>query len=313
MKVKLKRYTKNPILSPLYWWERKGVFNPAVIQHNSRILMLYRAQGEDGISRFGLAKSIDGKKFERVSKFPILEADLNDEFSRIGIEDPRISKIDDTYFITYTSASVYPVTKESLDNSLSSQIPWRIRVGLITTKDWVNFKRHGIILKNIDTKNACFFPQKFYNKFALIHRVHHHIHISFSKNFTNFNKGEVLMLPDNQDWQEQKIGICSSPISFYGNWLSTFHGVDKIKKYSIGFVYFDRKNPKNILYRSNEPILSPQEPYEKHGFVNNVVFATGLMEKGDNLMVYYGAADYVICLAEIDSGELKKEIIKEVE
>ena len=307
MQIKLKRYVKNPILEPLYWWEGQGVFNPAITEYKGEILMLYRAQGNDGISRFGLTKSSNGKIFKRVSKFPILEGELDNPLTRMGIEDPRITKIDDTYYITYICASVYSSFEKSHYKD-GRKIPWRIRVGLTTTRDWSTFRGHGVILPDLDTKNATLLPGKFEGQYQLMHRYKHHLYLSRSSKIDKFDQGQAIMFSDSSDWQELKIGLGSAPIDFGIGWLSTFHGVSRDLVYRAGFMLFDKTDPSKILYRSKEPVLSPVQGYERKGFVDNIVFPSGMIIVKDEIFVYYGAGDRVVGLATIDAEQLRNHI-----
>lgn len=305
--IKAIRYKNNPILKPYYWWESNGVFNPAITEYNNNFYMLYRGQGDDGVSRLGLAISKDGIKFKRTSKYPIIDVDTSNKYSNNGLEDPRIAKIDDTYYITHTLASECP---EGSDEAYCGPDGnrWIIRIGLTTTTDWKTFNYRGIILKDLNSKNATFFPSKFNDEYALLHRVDKHINLSFSKDFTNFEKGRSVMVSDSVDWQELRIGICSAPIDLNIGWLSTFHGVDKNRKYRLGLVLFDKNNPRKILYRSYEPIMSPYEEYERSGTVKDVIFGTGMIKKSETIYIYYGAADTVIGVATIDANLLEEEL-----
>src|SRR4030042_1164510 len=98
--MKLKRYEGNPIISPSKnWWEINAVFNAGATIYDGKIVLLYRAIGGDNLSRFGLAVSRDGANFERFED-PVVEAELTNQYERLGIEDPRIVRIDDIYYIT---------------------------------------------------------------------------------------------------------------------------------------------------------------------------------------------------------------------
>lgn len=311
MNIKLNRYKNNPILERDYWWETMGVFNPAVIYSEGKWHMIYRALGGDRSSRFGYATSLDGVKWKKTSKYPVVDVDLDNPQERSGIEDPRIVKINNTFYITYIAASIFDA-KEKAHISDANDTPWHVRVNLISTQDFKTFVRHGNILPDIDSKNATLFPEKISGKYGLLHRIKTDIYISFSQDIEKFTSGSLLMVRDASYWQSEKIGICSPPIKIKQGWLSIFHGVSKDKIYRAGFVVLDFDNPKKIIYRSKDPILSPYLSYERSGLVSNVVFPTGLVSHEGTLFIYYGAADQVIALAQIELEELENFIDREV-
>ena len=107
-----------------------------------------------------------------------------------------------------------------------------------------------------------------------------------------------------QDWEELKIGSGPPPIKTEHGWLLIYHGVNKDLVYSAGAVILDLKNPFKVISRTKEPILQPEEPYERIGDVNNVVFPTGACIMDGKLFVYYGAADKVCCLATAELENL---------
>ena len=137
--IKLTRYKNNPILKPTEnWWETTNVFNAAATIYGQYIFLLYRAKGNDSISRFGLAASRDGFHFERHSQ-PTFEGSLINPYERLGVEDPRITKIGETYYIFYTGASLYPAEEMEKEKPkapyLSKLAPRWTRNLLIKTTD----------------------------------------------------------------------------------------------------------------------------------------------------------------------------------
>src|SRR3989338_45523 len=191
----LLRFAKNPILKPAdTWWESNAVYNAAAVEFQNKILLLYRAQGPDWISRFGLAESLDGFHFKRLSNLPVVEPDINDPYARLGVEDPRITQIQDTYYITYTSASVYPATyanKFIPNRSLFKEgVPWRIRIGMLETADFVKYDKLGFLSLSVDAKDAVLLPEKINGNFALLYRILTNMVISYSPNLVNWTEPE---------------------------------------------------------------------------------------------------------------------------
>ncbi len=308
--MELKRYPKNPILIPTKnWWEEYLVFNPAATIFKDKILLLYRSQGRDRISRFGLAKSSNGSNFIR-DDTPILEGEENNKYERLGIEDPRITKIGDTYFIVYTATSVYPAdqSKKRLAPSLSSEVPWRVRVSLTTTLDFKTFTRLGVLLPDLDTKDGCLFPEKINGKFLLIHRIYPNMYLTTSLDLKNWTNHQVLAVTRKGTWDSERIGVGPPPIKTAKGWLLIYHGVDNQKIYRLGLMILDLNNPNKVLYRSSKPIFEPQETYEKEGYVKNVVFSCGAVQKNRELFIYYGGADKVIGLATVSIREVLNTI-----
>src|SRR3989344_5947907 len=226
--VKLTRAKENPILTPSNLsWENRLVFNPGAVVSKDIVYLLYRARGKnESTSRFGLSTSHDGIHFERREK-PVYFA-REEKFRKLGVEDPRIVKINDMFFITFTIVSENPQGK--INPNWPELINMVAHIAMISTKDFRSFHEHGIILPYIVGKNASLFPKKI--------------------------NGEY--------W----------------------------------FLY--RNDPTKILYRSPEPIFEPETDYETFGFVPNVVFTCGAIEKGGIYYVYYGAADRVIGVATVE-------------
>jgi beta-1,2-mannobiose phosphorylase / 1,2-beta-oligomannan phosphorylase len=281
------------------WWEARGIFNPGVTQYEGKTYMLYRAVGRDNISRLGLAISADGESFERLD-LPTIEGRELDPSERLGIEDPRIVKIDRDYYITYVAASVYPAGHSSpFASSLNTPgVPWRVRVAALRTRDFRNFERLGTVIPDLDTKDPALFNRKIQGKYWLLHRVVPSIFVSVSTNLKRWSGGYEL-LRSQESWEEVKIGAGAPPLETDRGWLLFYHGVDRHLTYRVGAALLDRENPAFVLKRTKQPLLSPIEPWEKHGHINNVVFVTGLVERQGTLYLYYGGGDKVIGLAKL--------------
>lgn len=304
--MKLTRFSKNPIISPsLNWWEVSATLNPSATIYEGKVVLLYRAIGGDSFSRFGLAVSEDGYNFQRFSD-PIFEADINNPFERLGVEDPRITKIDDTYHICYTAPSVYPAQSyrtKQFAPSLSHPAPWRVRPSLITTKDFKIFERCGFLL-DIDSKDSALFPEKINGRFCLLHRPYPNLYITFSDDLKSWTDQKVFIQPREGFWDCERVGVGAAPIKTEKGWLLFYHGTNQNQEYMLGILLLDYLDPTKILYRSPEPILKPEESYEKVGLTPNVVFTCGAVEKDGKYFVYYGAADKVIGLATIEKNEI---------
>lgn len=202
-----------------------------------------------------------------------------------GIEDPRITKIGSTYHITYVAVS-----------------PHGIATGLLSTTDFATFRRHGLIFCP-ENKDVVIFPEKVMGEYIALHRPSGSI---------NFQPPEIWLArsPDLIHWgtharllggeldgMADRIGGGTPPIRTREGWLMIYHQSVKTKHSDVAGIYsgysmlLDLDNPTMILGRSREPVMTPTEPFEKEGFLGGVVFPTGIVERDDELLIYYGAAD----------------------
>jgi len=302
--ISLTRAKENPILTPSDLpWENMLVFNPGAIVHKKQIYLLYRAQGKDDpFSRLGIAKSTDGIHFTR-SQDPLYYGGSHTSDS-LGIEDARVVKIGDTYFITYTAVSE---NKGANINPLwNQQIAKKAQIALSTTQDFKNFLNYDVIIPESEGKNASLFPKKSNTgEFWLLYRIG-----GGQTFFANSPKlsywPETYPLFDKRPgfWDSVRVGIGAPPIETEKGWLLIYHGIDEKNIYRLGVIFLDLYDPRKILYRSPFPIFEPQADYEKYGYVPNVVFTCGVIEKDDMYYVYYGGADEVIGLATIKKREI---------
>ena len=302
--MELERFEGNPVLSPTQnWWENRAVFNCAAARSNGRVHILYRAIGDDGVSRFGHATSTDGLGVVERKDDPAYES-IGDELEKLGVEDPRVTRIGDTYYITYTGVSLYPCCESN--PSLFNSIQWRCRVGLLSTKDFKKFEKHGCILPNMDNKDAVLFPEKIGGKYVMLHRTFPNIWMAYSDDLMTWYDHKTLMRVQPGSWDCNRIGAGAPPIKTEYGWLNFYHGVDHRRNYRLGILLLDLEDPSKIVGRSVEPILSPKEIYEKVGIVPNVVFTCGAVEMDGHYFVYYGGADRVIGVATMDRSDLKR-------
>jgi len=293
------RSPNEPIIIPradnLHWWERNGIFNAGATEYKDQIILLYRAYDDDRISRLGLANSRDGIHF-KLYDHPIIDTDPTDEFERIGIEDPRITKIDDTYYVVHTSGS-YKKIGEVSDTGPGDYKPWRVRIGMHSTKDFKSFIHHGVILPNIPAKNASLLPKKIDGSFAMYYREFTDkgeiLKLSFTKDFSSWFGTKMISWPATDDWTNLKFGLGSQPIIIPQGFLVVSHGVDENSIYRLGLMLFDIEDPSRLLWHTG-PILEPETPYEKEGYVPNVVYTCGAVICGEELWIYYGGADRVM-------------------
>lgn len=245
------------------------------------------------ISHLRIATSKDGINL-KISDTPTIVPD--NIFEEYGIEDPRITKLNfnnkTIYLITYTSVSRYGIT-----------------VSLMETEDFVNFKRHGVILPP-DNKDVTIFPDKINGFYYMLHRPMKSsfyppsIWISKSTNYRYWGNHKFLIGPRKNFFDSSRIGGGDTPVLIDEGWITIYHGVDNKGKYHLGALLLDKNNPEIVLKRSKIPILSPETDYEKNGFYGNVVFTCGSIKKEDIFIIYYGAADETLCAAKITKDEI---------
>lgn len=316
--------------------------------------MLYRAIGEyqNYISRFGLATSTDGFNFKRVNKKPMFAPER--AYDRWGTEDPRITEIDDTIYIAYAAISQPIMKYGKLSGRLAKRPPlislpaeaFTAAVGLLSTKDFKSFKRHGVISpRNSDNKDVVLFPEKIGGKYVMLHRPHRwckrwfenpfadtisldlpcptsklpelpSIWIAYSYDLKKWFGHKVLIESSHE--MDEKIGAGSPPIKIKDGWLLIYHHVEKNAKrgqkgkliYTAKMALLNLKNPAKVIAKVPHNILAPEKPYERKGNVDNVVFPTGRFIKDGRLFVYYGAADKYCALATGDMRDITRELRK---
>jgi len=338
--IKLIRYKGNPILSPnpLNKWESKAVFNPGAVLKDGKIFFLYRAIGEYDtyISRIGLAVSEDGFNFERKSKRPLIKPAAG--YDKWACEDPRITKIGDTFYITYVALSQR--VREGGKPTYEVIHSFNVQTALLTTKDFVHFKRHGIITpKDSDNRDVVIFPEKINGKFVIIHRPHRWcknwfkdplskkikvdmpvayedlsqrpgVWLAYSADLKHWHNHKLIIRSIYEN--DEKTGAGPPPIKTDKGWFLIYHRVSRDGGndvvYTARAILLDLKNPSKVIAEIPYDILEPEAKYEIKGDVNKVVFPTGALVKDDTLFVYYGAADKQCAVATIKLEEILKEL-----
>lgn len=296
----LARVGDGPLLSPTNrWWESVAVFNPAAAEgEDGTIHVLYRAQGTDGVSRLGYAATRDAVTIgERYSE-PVFEPDPHDEYERYGVEDPRMVRLGNTYYVLYVAASRHRVADPHVEHLPESAQSWRPRVALAITKNFRTFTRLGTVLPGMDNKDAALFPEKIGGMFVLLHRLPPDIWLAISPDLKRWEEHRVILRTRPALWDESKLGAGPPPVRTDQGWLLCYHGIDHHSAYRAGFALLDPRDPSRVLARSAEPALEPAASWEVKGQMPRVVFPTGMVVRGDDLFLYYGAADTVVGIAK---------------
>ncbi len=292
------RFPRNPILTrediP---YPCNAVFNAAACRYEGQYVLLLRVEDLKGHSHFTLARSMDGIHFE-VDPEPWITPATDPPFEiyeRYGVEDPRITRIGDDYYITYTAYG-----------------PHGPRVAIGVTRDFRGFKRICLATE-VDNKDAVLFPEKIDGRYVLINRpggmggTRGSIWISYSPDLIYWGRSRVLFSP-GPGWGNHKLGASTPPVKTDEGWLVLYHGIRETaggRLYRIGVMLLDLKNPELIVGVCPHFIFGPEEPYERTGDVPNVVFPCGWVAEPDGTVkVYYGAADTCIGLAEAHLADL---------
>jgi predicted GH43/DUF377 family glycosyl hydrolase len=285
--MKLTRYPGNPILKPIadHPWESRTVFNCGVTQLNDKVILIYRAQGEDSdISHLGYAESGNGFRFVR-NRAPVFSPSTPEEVK--GVEDPRITFLEGRYQMLYTAWS-----------------EGAIQVARASTSDFHTWERHGIVFPGPDNKDAALFPRKIGGRYCAFHRIPRSIWIAWSDDLVTWGDYQKILDPRPNTIEPLKLGAGGPPIETPYGWLVIYHGVDHDLVYRLGVVLLDLEDPTKIVNWPSTPILEPEEPWELEGDVPNVVFTCGTAEIGDQYFIYYGGADKVIAVATCNKAEL---------
>lgn len=332
------KYSGNPILkpNPLNAWESLCVLNPAVIYNEEEQLfyMLYRAAGndEEHYIYIGLATSKDGIHFERQSDKPLISPDVNGADGG-GVEDPRLIKMGDYYYLTYASRVFAPGQYWRTDKKQygfkpkfgpSALINNDTQTHLAISKDLRTWKKLGRITDaKDDDRDVVIFPEMINGKFWRITRPSYRcgkgypnknpaIWISSSTDLLQWDEPLELLYQGQTDWESYKVGASCPPLKTEKGWLMIYHGVSAIDRvYRVGAFLLDLNDPRKIIARTRQPLMEPVHDYETKGFYNGCVFPTGNVIKGDTLYVYYGAADHYIGLATCSISQLLSELAKE--
>jgi predicted GH43/DUF377 family glycosyl hydrolase len=322
-------------------FESEGILNPAVIREGNDVHLFYRAVAKNNYSTIGYCRLSDALTVkERLNK-PIIVPQF--DYESQGIEDPRIVKIEEVYYLTYTAYDGV--------NALGA---------LATSEDLKYFEKHGIIVPQLNydefnhlttsensvinvkytrfnnnnhaqarsnqnilvwDKNVIFFPRKINNKLYFLHCIKPDIQIvgvnnlqeltkEFWKEYLTHLKGNIV-LASKYEHEVSYIGGGCPPIETADGWLVIYHGVYDTTE---GYVYcacaalLNLENPKQEIARLPYPLFKPDREWELNGEVNNVCFPTGTALFGDTLYIYYGAADECIACASISLSALLAEL-----
>jgi beta-1,2-mannobiose phosphorylase / 1,2-beta-oligomannan phosphorylase len=243
------------------------------------------------MSHLRLARSRDGVHFT-VDKRPFIVAQGPDE--EYSVEDARITAIDGWYYINYVSACHYGISTM-----------------LARTRDWKTCERLGIIFPALN-KDVAIFPEKIDGQYMALTRPDTggwsppSMWLASSPDLIHWGQHRFLMSTSPHTWGHSRIGAGTVPLKTPLGWLEIYHGADRMQAYHLGLLLLDADDPGKILHRSQQALLGPEAEYEKSGFFPNVIFTNGMAywPETDQIILYYGGADMVVCGARFTLTEL---------
>ncbi len=312
--VKFKRFDGNPIITPSLEieWQTLGVFNPAVVHEDGKFHIVYRAQSATtGTSVMGYASSRDGfhidENFDEPIYFPRESFELKiHETGYSGCEDPRVTRIDDKYYMVYTAYDGVNPPRVAMTSILVTDF---------LKHNWNWSQAQLISPPGVDDKDACVVKGKHPGTYLAFHRLGYDIWLDIRKdlvfNESDWLKGEVIAHPRADRWDNVKLGISGPPIETDKGWLLLYHGVSEPGGvYKVGAMLLDYDDPHKVLARTDDPVFEPETEYEKVGVVPNVVFPCGAVVVDETIFMYYGGADEVVGVATMPLKDLLKLLEK---
>ena len=249
------------------------------------------------LSHLRLVCSEDGKLFREDPSYPPINGE--GALEAFGIEDCRVTEMEDGFHLTYTKVSEVAVG-----------------VGYIFTRDWKSFERRGMIFPP-HNKDCAIFERKISDRYYALHRPSspelggNYIWIAESPDLRHWGNHQCVAVTRPGMWDSARVGAGAAPIETDEGWLEIYHGANKENRYCLGALLLDKDNPAKVLARSKDPIMEPIMDYEKTGFFGNVIFTNGHIVDDDIITIYYGASDEVICGAELSTKEILQSLKKQ--
>ncbi|RAJ80312.1 putative GH43/DUF377 family glycosyl hydrolase [Chitinophaga dinghuensis] len=268
--------------------------DPDLIATDPRVITYKGSDYLTTLSHLRLLSSTDHIHFQEDPSYPPIFGEGNLE--TFGIEDVRVAEIDGVYYLTYTAVS---------ENGVG--------VGLKTTRDWQRYLSHGMIIPP-HNKDCAIFEEQVNGCYYAFHRPSsvalggNYIWLASSPDSIHWGHHTCLIRTRPGYWDSERVGAGAAPIRTAAGWLAIYHGADATHRYCLGAILLDLQDPSKVLARTADPIMEPLESYEINGFFGKVVFTNGHIVDGDELLIYYGAADEYVCAANFSISEILQKL-----
>ncbi|TSA49953.1 glycosidase [archaeon] len=289
MKELLVRSAHNPLICASDMpYQANAVFNVGSADLGDQVLLLLRVESRSGRSHLTVARSRDGVTDWQIEKEP-LSPGGDRAYEEYGAQDCRITRVDElgAWVLDYTAYSQYGPA-----------------VAVATTRDFVKVEPLGVAFPP-SNKDAAIFPRRINGRYAMLHRPlaqDGNIWIAYSPDLVHWGENNVVLpLHPGPWWDGSRVGTGIPPIETEYGWLILYHGIKNMPSgpiYRVGAALLDLDEPSRLIAHTRHWLFGPEEPYERTGDVPNVVFPCGGFVRGEDLWVYYGAADSSICLAK---------------
>ncbi|MHA3789208.1 glycoside hydrolase family 130 protein [Flavobacterium hauense] len=264
--------------------------DPDLIANDARVINYKGSDYLTTISHLRLLYSDDGLHFHEPEKDSMLFG--KGYLEQFSIEDCRVSKVESVYYLTYTAVS---------ENGVG--------VGLRMTKDWKTFESKGMVLPP-HNKDCALFEEMINGKYYALHRPSsvaiggNYIWLAESPDGIHWGNHKCIIKTRPQLWDSARVGAGAAPIKTEYGWLEIYHGANTDHQYCLGAFLMALDDPSKVISRTIQPIMIPTEEYELTGFFGHVVFTNGHVVNGDELIIYYGAADEFVCGARFSINEI---------
>ena len=317
-------------------FENQAVLNPGCVEKDGFVHMFYRAVRRGNFSTIGYCRLKDNKVVYRAAS-PILFPEH--EYEKQGVEDPRVVFLEGVYYLFYTAydgknaLTAYATSSDLVHFEKKGLLSYKLAYAktkeyfqdLRLSQRYLSFEAPFKQDRGEDVllwqKDTFLFPKKIGNKYGLIHRILPGVQIIYFEDFDELNderwiehfkilKSAIVLDPE-YEFENYYIGGGCPPIETSEGWLLIYHAVQKTdngKIYRAGAALLDLDNPIKVIGRLREPLFSPIEPWEKEGDTPNVVFPTGAIVKGQEIDIYYGAADKVVAVRSFILNDLLTEL-----
>jgi predicted GH43/DUF377 family glycosyl hydrolase len=268
--------------------------HPELITTDPRVIKYMGLDYLTTLSHLRLLCTDDGVRFYEPEGYPPLVG--NGSLQAFGIEDCRVTLLEDKYYLTFTAVS---------GNGVG--------VGMRTTTDWKTFQGHGMILPP-HNKDCAIFEEKINGLYYSLHRPSsvdiggNFIWLAESPDGVHWGNHKCIVKTRLDNWDSQRVGAGAAPIKTAKGWLEIYHGANKEHQYCLGAFLLDLNDPSKVIARTGDPIMKPTEPYELSGFFGNVVFTNGHVVDGDTITIYYGASDEFVCGARFSIKKIFEKL-----